>query len=147
MGTYSQHPKGVLIRPHPSLTTSDGRRVALSPLKSCFLLSHKRLLGFHLLDWASSSPLLIVPLSNMGSASIELRAVGQTSGAETPTSNVNGSTSTPDDSLENQLQNHEFSLPPVDGGKDALLFLAAAFMLEALVWGQSRRADPPRMRA
>ncbi|RPA71684.1 MFS general substrate transporter, partial [Ascobolus immersus RN42] len=29
----------------------------------------------------------------------------------------------------------EFSLPPVDGGKDAWLFLAGAFMIEALVWG------------
>jgi hypothetical protein len=31
---------------------------------------------------------------------------------------------------------HEFSLPPADGGKDALLFLAAGFVVEALVWGQ-----------
>lgn len=30
---------------------------------------------------------------------------------------------------------HEFLLPPVDGGKDAWLFLAAAFAIEALVWG------------
>jgi hypothetical protein len=30
---------------------------------------------------------------------------------------------------------HEFSLPPVDGGKDAWLFLAASFVIEALVWG------------
>lgn len=29
----------------------------------------------------------------------------------------------------------EFSLPPVDGGKDAWLFLAAGFVFEALVWG------------
>ena len=29
----------------------------------------------------------------------------------------------------------EFSLPPVDGGKDAWLFLAGCFMIEALVWG------------
>jgi len=27
------------------------------------------------------------------------------------------------------------SLPPVDGGKDAWLFLAASFVVEALVWG------------
>ena len=27
------------------------------------------------------------------------------------------------------------SLPPVDTGKDAWLFLAAAFMVETLVWG------------
>lgn len=30
---------------------------------------------------------------------------------------------------------HGFSLPPVDGGKDAWLFLAACFTLEATVWG------------
>ena len=29
----------------------------------------------------------------------------------------------------------EFSLPPVDSGKDAYLFLVAAFAVEALVWG------------
>ncbi|KAI0184345.1 MFS monocarboxylate transporter [Xylaria flabelliformis] len=33
------------------------------------------------------------------------------------------------------MQRHEFSLPPVDGGKDAWLFLAAVFLVEALVWG------------
>ena len=32
----------------------------------------------------------------------------------------------------------EFSLPPLDGGKDAWLFLAASFMMEALVWGKCR---------
>lgn len=31
---------------------------------------------------------------------------------------------------------HEMpSLPQVDGGKDAWMFLAACFMIEALVWG------------
>jgi hypothetical protein len=30
----------------------------------------------------------------------------------------------------------EFSLPPVDRGKSAWLFLAGAFMIEALVWGK-----------
>lgn len=29
----------------------------------------------------------------------------------------------------------DFSLPPVDGGKDAWLFLTASFVLECLVWG------------
>lgn len=32
-------------------------------------------------------------------------------------------------------ERHEFSLPPVDRGKDAWLFLAACFIVEALVWG------------
>ena len=31
---------------------------------------------------------------------------------------------------------HEFSLPPVDRGKDAWLFLTACFLIEALVWGK-----------
>ena len=30
---------------------------------------------------------------------------------------------------------HEFSLPQADRGKDAWLFLAAGFVVEALVWG------------
>ena len=30
----------------------------------------------------------------------------------------------------------EFSLPRADGGKDAWLFLAGCFMIEALVWGK-----------
>jgi hypothetical protein len=30
---------------------------------------------------------------------------------------------------------HGFSLPQVDGGKEAWLFLAAGFIVEALVWG------------
>jgi hypothetical protein len=30
----------------------------------------------------------------------------------------------------------EFSLPQADGGKDAWLFLAACFIVEALVWGK-----------
>lgn len=42
-----------------------------------------------------------------------------------------------EDGLEIALNpsRHEFSLPPVDGGKDAWLFLAAGFVFEALVWG------------
>ncbi|KAI9741507.1 MAG: hypothetical protein M1818_004313 [Claussenomyces sp. TS43310] len=37
--------------------------------------------------------------------------------------------------LEAQPSHHEFSLPQADGGKDAWLFLAAGFVVEALVWG------------
>ncbi|KAF2198740.1 putative MFS monocarboxylate transporter [Delitschia confertaspora ATCC 74209] len=50
---------------------------------------------------------------------------------QTPTDgslNENGNANNPND-------NQEFSLPPVDGGKDAWLFLAASFVVEALVWG------------
>lgn len=32
---------------------------------------------------------------------------------------------------------NELNLPPVDGGKQAWLFLAACFVLEALIWGMS----------
>jgi hypothetical protein len=38
---------------------------------------------------------------------------------------------------ENTAGNPEFSLPKADGGKDAWLFLAACFTVEALVWGES----------
>lgn len=41
---------------------------------------------------------------------------------------------------EDTVQDHQyadFSLPPVDRGKDAWLFLAAGFMVEALTWGKS----------
>ncbi|KAL1628510.1 hypothetical protein SLS56_005855 [Neofusicoccum ribis] len=39
---------------------------------------------------------------------------------------------TPPESL---VDRYESQLPPVDGGKDAWLFLAACFLIEALVWG------------
>lgn len=46
-------------------------------------------------------------------------------------------TGTPEPRQDIQEQGgHEFSqLPPVDGGKDAWLFLAACFVVEGLVWG------------
>jgi hypothetical protein len=34
-----------------------------------------------------------------------------------------------------QAGHNEFSLPQADGGKEAWLFLAAGFVVEALVWG------------
>lgn len=36
-----------------------------------------------------------------------------------------------------QVTEQEFSLPPTDRGKDAWLFLAACWAVEALVWGMS----------
>ncbi|KAI0842552.1 MFS general substrate transporter [Hypoxylon sp. FL0890] len=39
------------------------------------------------------------------------------------------------ENTESEEGRQEFSLPPVDGGKDAWLFLAACFAIEALVWG------------
>jgi hypothetical protein len=32
---------------------------------------------------------------------------------------------------------HEINLPPVDRGRRAWLFLAACFIIEALIWGMS----------
>jgi hypothetical protein len=37
---------------------------------------------------------------------------------------------------QDEPNHHEFSLPPADRGKDAILFLVAGFVVEALVWGQ-----------
>ncbi|KAI1105322.1 MFS general substrate transporter [Jackrogersella minutella] len=39
------------------------------------------------------------------------------------------------DDVQPEDGRQEFSLPPVDGGKDAWLFLAACWAIEALVWG------------
>lgn len=39
--------------------------------------------------------------------------------------------------LEDRGDHCPQQLPPVDGGKDAWLFLAASFVVEALVWGKS----------
>ncbi|KAG7424822.1 hypothetical protein Forpi1262_v014237 [Fusarium oxysporum f. sp. raphani] len=67
----------------------------------------------------------------MPSTSIELRR---------PTASWNGEAghvtpSNPDITEEQSFEGHtQFSLPPVDGGKDAWLFLFAAFLLEALAF-------------
>jgi hypothetical protein len=37
----------------------------------------------------------------------------------------------------------EFSLPPVDGGKEAWFFLSSAFVLEIFVWGTTPTASAP----
>ena len=42
----------------------------------------------------------------------------------------------PSSDLDLTGTNEFASLPPVDTGKDAWLFLAAAFMVEALIWGE-----------
>lgn len=38
-------------------------------------------------------------------------------------------------STHDHASEQEFSLPPADTGREAWLFLAGAFMIEALVWG------------
>ena len=72
----------------------------------------------------------------MASRDIELEAFAH------PTSRVGASTTVVEEpSQQNEPQSEEerqeFSLPPVDGGKDAWLFLAAAWAIEALVWGKA----------
>ncbi|KAF3058451.1 Monocarboxylate transporter 14 [Daldinia childiae] len=70
----------------------------------------------------------------MASRDIELESISH------PISRT-GVFTTPDESGTQQADSQpedgrqEFSLPPVDGGKDAWLFLAACFAIEALVWG------------
>jgi hypothetical protein len=54
--------------------------------------------------------------------------------ASTCASNIELSTLNPTHDANNPAE-PEFSLPPVDGGKDAWLFLFSAFVLEVLVWG------------
>ncbi|KAF2963947.1 hypothetical protein GQX73_g9627 [Xylaria multiplex] len=61
----------------------------------------------------------------MSQEPIELSAIGRDNGACTL---VESPEQGPDDGPE-------FSLPPVDGGKDAWLFLAACFVVNALIWG------------
>lgn len=39
----------------------------------------------------------------------------------------------------------EFTLPQADRGKDAWLFLAGCFMVEALIWGKFRQGLIPGM--
>lgn len=41
----------------------------------------------------------------------------------------------PDERPQEETAHQEFSLPRADSGKDAWLFLAAGFVIEALVWG------------
>ena len=70
------------------------------------------------------------------SLSVELQTFpAQT--ATAPSTEANTAGSAEDGLHENEHANPEFSLPPVDGGRDAWLFLAASFMIEALVWGFS----------
>jgi hypothetical protein len=52
-----------------------------------------------------------------------------------PANTAVGDTTGPDNNVSNPTQ-HEFSLPTTDSGKDAWLFLAACWAVEALVWGR-----------
>lgn len=62
----------------------------------------------------------------MSSSEVELDTIHHASSNR----NVLQSTEAPEEQHE-----YEFSLPPVDRGRAAWLFLAASFIVEALVWG------------
>jgi hypothetical protein len=70
----------------------------------------------------------------MARSSIELVPMA---GHVSDSSTTRNASPTEDGIADTHTSSQEFSLPPVDGGKDAWFFLAAAFMLEALVWGKS----------
>lgn len=60
--------------------------------------------------------------------------------AEIPLAEVNGVEQTTFHSEERDMNPNstmpEFSLPPVDGGRDAWLCLLGCFFIEAFVWGE-----------
>lgn len=68
------------------------------------------------------------------SSTIELRPLGESTPATVESDNTPGTPRSEEDGLDIDGR-QEFSLPPVDGGKDAWFFLAACFFVEALTWG------------
>jgi hypothetical protein len=54
----------------------------------------------------------------------------------TPTSDDQSQFELDSSSRGNEEVEHESLLPPTDGGKDAWQFLAAAFVIEILIWGR-----------
>lgn len=46
---------------------------------------------------------------------------------------------------QHRLPETQTSLPEVDGGKDAWLFLAGSFFIEALVWGECLFCQLPQI--
>jgi hypothetical protein len=60
---------------------------------------------------------------------------GTTTAIELQSSDHSPRTASPERRAEDGNGQEMPSLPPVDSGKDAYLFLAACFMIEALVWG------------
>jgi len=62
--------------------------------------------------------------------------LGSTTAIELQNLNASPRTASPERHAEDGDGHEMQSLPPVDGGKDAWLFLAACFMIEGLVWGE-----------
>ncbi|KAK6951155.1 hypothetical protein Daesc_007686 [Daldinia eschscholtzii] len=70
----------------------------------------------------------------MASHDTELEVISHPT-ARIGVSTTSDESTTPQADSQPEDGRQEFSLPPVDGGKDAWLFLAACFAIEALVWG------------
>lgn len=68
--------------------------------------------------------------------------VGSTTAIELQSSDHLPRTASPERRAEDGTGQEMPSLPAVDGGKDAYLFLAACFMIEALVWGENSKQMP-----
>ncbi|KHO00412.1 MFS monocarboxylate transporter [Metarhizium album ARSEF 1941] len=69
-------------------------------------------------------------VANAASSAMELRRQGESTRAS-----LQSGHRPPEDGPRAGHGRQEFSLPPVDGGKDACFFLAACFFVEALTWG------------
>jgi hypothetical protein len=70
------------------------------------------------------------------STALELKELGQSlGGSEAIKAAFDGSTSMPTSERELEHQTNAVPLPPIDGGIQAWTFIAASFVLEALVWG------------
>lgn len=69
----------------------------------------------------------------MGRASVE--DYPQVESIQLDTTTPGDSSVSPDIGSESE---HGVSLPPVDTGRDAMLFLAACIIIECLVWGEEQ---------
>lgn len=69
----------------------------------------------------------------MGRASVEDQP--QVESIQLDSATPGDSSLSPDVASEHEHE-HGVSLPPVDTGKDAMLFLTACFTIECLVWGE-----------
>lgn len=69
----------------------------------------------------------------MGRASLE--HYPQEESIQLDTTTPGDSSLSPDIDIDSENE-HGVSLPPVDTGRDAMLFLAACTIIECLVWGQ-----------
>jgi hypothetical protein len=71
-----------------------------------------------------------------GSGEFSIHSEPKVGSASNSNLNVLPSAAAAANGIDDEFPAHEFSLPPVDSGKDAWLFLAACFVMEALIWGE-----------